>query len=69
MLRLVEELAMTERQGGGNHQETPSLKDEQPYERPTLVVIGNLHDLLAGGGTQFNDDQQCASGGGTFTTC
>ena len=31
----------------------------ESYERPTLVVIGNLRHFLAGSGTQPIDDQSC----------
>jgi hypothetical protein len=39
------------------------------YERPVLSAVGNLYDLLAGGGTQNADPgggsnpPQCVSGG------
>src|SRR5262245_37416210 len=39
------------------------------YERPTLVVIGNLKDLLAGSGSQLIDDQSCSAANGTEPTC
>jgi hypothetical protein len=34
------------------------------YERPTLSVVGNLKDLLAGSGSKFNDDTLCSAGNG-----
>jgi hypothetical protein len=34
------------------------------YERPALLVMGNLRDLLAGGGTQTDDNNGCTPGGG-----
>jgi hypothetical protein len=39
------------------------------YERPVLIAVGNLHDLLAAGGTQNADPvggpnpPNCTSGG------
>ena len=41
------------------------------YERPTLIPVGNLHDLLAQGGTQNADPgtpstPSCHPGTGTF---
>ncbi len=39
------------------------------YEKPVLVVVGNLRDLLAGNGSAFNDNTLCDSGGGTFNNC
>jgi hypothetical protein len=48
------------------------LKGEQrptAYERPTLVVIGNLKDLLAGSGSQFIDDGSCSAANGIDTSC
>ena len=39
---------------------------EQPtvYERPTVVVIGNLKDLLAGSGSLGTDDNSCSTSDG-----
>ena len=31
----------------------------QPYARPTLTLIGNMNNLLAGSGTQETDGQDC----------
>lgn len=44
---------------------------EQPtaYERPTLVVIGNLKDLLAGSGSLGTDDQSCNATNGLDPNC
>jgi hypothetical protein len=39
------------------------------YERPTLVVIGNLKDLLAGSGSLFIDDQSCSAANGEDNSC
>jgi hypothetical protein len=37
------------------------------YERPVLTPVGNLHDLLAAGGTQnFDPGGGCQSGGVVF---
>lgn len=39
------------------------------YERPLLVAVGNLHDLLAQGGTQNTDPGNvCITPGATFTS-
>jgi hypothetical protein len=43
--------------------------DRPVYERPVLIAVGNLHDLLAAGGTQNADPvggpnpPLCTSGG------
>ena len=44
---------------------------EQPtaYERPTLVVIGNLKDLLAGSGSLGTDDTSCSRNDGLDPSC
>ena len=39
------------------------------YERPTLVVIGNLKDLLAGSGSLGNDDTLCNTTDGLDPSC
>jgi hypothetical protein len=46
--------AVAERDGGAT-----------PYEKPSLVLVGNLNDLLAGGGSQEQDNGQtfCAGTG------
>ena len=31
-------------------------EDRAPYERPRLTPLGNLHDLLAGNGSQCDVD-------------
>jgi hypothetical protein len=36
---------------------------ERPYEAPTVVVVGNLKDLLAGSASLFDDDDLCGPGG------
>ena len=32
-----------------------------PYQKPTLAVVGNLRDLLAGTGTKLSDNQIACS--------
>jgi hypothetical protein len=39
------------------------------YERPTLTVIGNLKDLLAGSGSLGNDDTLCNTSDGLDPNC
>ena len=39
------------------------------YERPTLTLVGNLNDLLAGGGSQNNDSGRCEAGTIFDETC
>jgi hypothetical protein len=39
------------------------------YERPTLIVIGNLKDLLAGSGSSFIDGGECNAANGEDTSC
>ena len=53
---------MTERQADDGCQPERS-EDREPYTAPALVVIGNLRDLLAGGGTATNDNTDCSPGG------
>ena len=60
MLATVENLPMTERLVEGGP--APSrLGGERRYESPTLIVIGNLRDLLAGTGSQLSDDTVACS--------
>jgi hypothetical protein len=49
--------------------ESDGQKGSETYERPTLVVIGNLKDLLAGSGSLGIDDTTCAANNGTDPTC
>jgi hypothetical protein len=49
----------------------PSISDADgepvlSYERPVLTPVGNLHDLLAAGGTQNSDPGGSCQAGGTF---
>jgi hypothetical protein len=39
--------------GGGD---SLGSKDDRLFESPTLVVVGNLRDLLAGSGSKLSDD-------------
>jgi hypothetical protein len=39
------------------------------YEKPVLIVMGNLNDLVAGTGTQQVDSGLCNGVGGTFVDC
>jgi hypothetical protein len=58
-------LAMRDPQPAGD------IVGEQPtaYEPPTLVVIGNLKDLLAGNGSLGTDDTSCSTSTGLDPSC
>jgi hypothetical protein len=43
--------------------DTPVAIQDPPYEKPVLLSVGNLRDLLAGSGSKFSDDGQCSAGG------
>jgi hypothetical protein len=43
--------------------ESPEVAPETAYERPALVAIGNLHDILAG-----DNGTQCDNVDGSVTT-
>ena len=53
---------MVERQMDGECQPEHSGYRE-PYTPPVLLIVGNLKDLLAGGGTATNDSGTCEPGG------
>jgi len=52
-----------------DHIETEGQKPPEGYERPTLVVIGNLKDLVAGSGSLGIDDTTCSANNGLDPTC
>jgi hypothetical protein len=40
------------------------------YEPPTVTPLGNVHELLAGGGSNdFDVVDECAAGAGPLTSC
>jgi hypothetical protein len=54
----------------GEEQKVGSEERSPAYEAPRLVAIGNLRDLLAGGGTQNCDaDTPAPSDGDNSTMC
>jgi hypothetical protein len=50
-------------------QERHNQELKVPYERPTVVVVGNLKDLLAGTGTQLSDSSLCDTADATTQNC
>jgi hypothetical protein len=45
-----------------------AMEEPSPaYERPRLVLIGNLNDLLAGNASKFPDLGACTGAAGTVT--
>ena len=44
-------------------------EEARTYERPTLTVVGNLKDLLAGSGSLGNDDTLCNQNNGLDPNC
>ena len=54
MLPSLESLAVNNKQDEGV---------ERAYEAPTVVVVGNLRDLLAGSASRFDDGDTCGPGG------
>lgn len=52
-----------------DHKVVDGQKQAEAYERPTLVVIGNLKDLVAGSGSLGIDDTTCSANNGLDPSC
>ena len=47
----------------GDRSESAASEPSESYVQPMLTLIGNLNDLLAGGGTKDADQTVCTTGG------